>query len=58
MIEVFLSENRFQFQLIGIKNVRIFAVGQTYPDVDRASTSGHERRRLQNANDGLSCGDG
>lgn len=30
----------------------------TYPDVDLASTSGHERRLLQNANDGRSCGDG
>lgn len=56
MIEVFSSENRIR--LIEIKKGRIFAVGLTYPDVHRASTSGHERRRLQNASDGLSCGDG
>lgn len=56
IIEVLLSENRIHSVLIII--IVAFAIGQTYPDVDRASTSGHERRLLQNANDGLSCGDG
>lgn len=31
---------------------------KTYPDVERGSTSGHDRRLLQNANGGRSCGDG